>query len=422
MGLGCSNSERIDNEVIAFWDIEEDATPLSTELNYLPIDDSAYPYAGIPRIVIETENNKPIEDRETEIPAKMQIWGKDEPESEVMELAIRGRGNTSWTDMPKKSYKIEFINKQSMLGMPKDRDWALIANYADKTLMKNYLMYHLSAKLGAYYAPRCEFAELYLNNEYLGVYLLTETIKIGKNRINIPKTDDSFIVEVDAKYRPDEQVIFSDILKTSGKYFRIHNPQSASSTTLDIAHKKIEHFESFLKSIDTQKDNVLDSWIDTKEYILHYWVQEFSKNPDATFGSSVYFYWTDQNALIMGPVWDFDLSLGNYNRISINQTENWIIKGSYWNKYIFKDSIMQRKTNLFWNINKEKFDQLKENIDSIQVILQKAALNNFKKWNILRSTNYKYHNTSYQSYNEATDSLKAWITERINWINSQTTE
>jgi spore coat protein CotH len=84
-----------------------------------------------------------------------------------------------------------------MLGLPKDKDWALIANYADKTLMKNYLVYNLSANLGAYYSPRCEFAELFLNGEYLGVYLLTETIKIAKNRINIPKNENRYIVEVD---------------------------------------------------------------------------------------------------------------------------------------------------------------------------------------------------------------------------------
>lgn len=139
-------------------------------------DDKEYPYAGIPRIVIETENRKAIVDRETEIPAKMQIWGDSTAESEIMDLTIRGRGNSSW-EMPKKSYKIEFDKKQSMLGMPKDKDWALIANYADKTLMRNYLAYRLSAALDVFYAPRCEFAELYVNGNYLGVYLVTETIK-----------------------------------------------------------------------------------------------------------------------------------------------------------------------------------------------------------------------------------------------------
>ena len=92
----------------------------SSGIKYLPIDDTEYPYAGIPRIVIVTENYREIRDRETEIPAKLQVWGEHAPESEILDLTIRGRGNTSWTDMPKKSYKIEFIQKQSLLGMPKD--------------------------------------------------------------------------------------------------------------------------------------------------------------------------------------------------------------------------------------------------------------------------------------------------------------
>ena len=75
---------------------------------YLTLDDTEYPYANIPRIVIETENRRAIEDRETEIPAKFQIWGEKSPESEIMGLTIRGRGNSSWDAMPKHSYKIEF--------------------------------------------------------------------------------------------------------------------------------------------------------------------------------------------------------------------------------------------------------------------------------------------------------------------------
>ena len=198
--IACSNSETIGTDAEesaplyyrdtrtfafpndAFLDIDSIKTHkivCDTNKNNLPLDDLEHPYAGIPRIVIETEKHREIKDRETDVPAKLQIWGEISPESEVMDLTIKGRGNSSW-GMPKKSYKIEFVDKQQILGMPKDRDWALISNYADKTLMKNYLMYHLSSKLGAYYAPRCEFIELYINKEYLGIYLFTETIKIAK--------------------------------------------------------------------------------------------------------------------------------------------------------------------------------------------------------------------------------------------------
>jgi spore coat protein CotH len=298
--------------------------------NYLPLDDTEFPYVGIPRIVIETEDRQEIKDRETEVPAKLQIWGEKEPESEIMDLTIRGRGNTSWST-PKKSYKIEFADKQQILGMPKDRNWDLIGNYADKTLMKNYLAYHLSAKLGAYYAPRCEFAELYINNKYLGVYLLTETIKIGKNRVNIPDNDNSYIVEIAENHRENDLVFYTHVFRPdpTGKPFRVHDPKEPSKETLSTLKNHIENFERFLKTVQPGKENNLSQWIDLSECIKHYWVQEFSKNPDATGYSSVYFTWVKDGLIRMGPVWDFDLAFGGHSNEFNNQTDKWLIKSGY---------------------------------------------------------------------------------------------
>ena len=395
---------------------QQDQPPSITK--YIPLDDTEYPYAGIPRIVIETENRREIKDRETEIPARLQIWGEKAPESEIMELTIRGRGNSSWTEMPKKSYKIEFVNKQEMLGMPKDRDWALISNYADKTLMKNYLMYHLSAKLGAYYAPRCEFAELYINNEYLGVYLLTETIKIGKNRINIPDNDNSYIVEISQNHHKNDLVFYSHVIKSDsiGKPFRIHDPKEPSKETLITLEKHIENFENYLKTIEQKKENNLSLWIELNECIKHYWIQEFSKNPDASGYSSIYFTWTKEGIIRMGPVWDFDLAFGSHSIESINQTDKWLIKTGYWHSYIFKDSISNRSRIDYWTKNKLQFAHTVDEADSVQNLLQDAAKNNFKKWDVLQSTKYIYHRHAYNAYEDAVEDLKKWINERLEWI------
>lgn len=409
--------------------IETHKIVCDTIKEYLHLDDSEYPYAGIPRIVIETEDHSAIKDRETEIPAKLQIWGENAPESEIMELTIRGRGNTSWNS-PKKNYKIEFINKQSILGMPEDRDWALISNYADKTLMKNYLMYHLSAKLGAYYAPRCEFAELFINKEYLGVYLLTETIKIGKNRINIPQNDNSYIVEFDAKYRENEQVIFSKVLQTSssGKAFRIHTPKDANKEILSEIENHITNFEQYLKNFKPQKDNQLEQWIDVDDYVKHYWVQEFSKNPDAWFLTSVYFSWIKDDVIRMGPIWDFDLAFGGHaNEIPFDEYANlgrlepkgWYTNVFYWNKYLFKDSIFSTKISRFWTENKKFFYDIPNHVDSLAASLHLAAKNNFKKWDILNSTKYVYHPKAFENYNGAIEDLKDWVQKRILWIDQQ---
>ncbi len=379
---------------------------------YLPLDDTEYPYAGIPRIVIETENHREIKDRETEIPAKLQIWGEKAPESKIMELTIRGRGNTSWTSMPKKSYKIEFSNKQEMLEMPKDRDWALIANYADKTLMKNYLMYNLSKQLGASYAPRCKFIELYLNKEYLGVYLLTETIKVDKDRVDIPKNEQSYLIEFDVKIKDKDQ----RIIPFQDRIYNMHYPKDASDSTRHTFAVFIRDFEEYLK-----KEKFTDSisnWIDIDAYIKHYWVQEFSKNPDAKCGSSVFFTWQVGKTIQMGPVWDFDLSMGGHPEEVATYTD-WHIRNSCWDTHLFKDSAFSNQAYLFWRDNQESFQSILDSIDQISSRLHYAAENNFKKWNILESTKSHWHNTAYTTYFDVVDSLKQWIKNRINWIGNQ---
>ena len=152
--LGCSNSEGVDQEIIANWNFaEDDATPLSSRIDYIPLDDSEYPYAGLPRIVIETENHREIKDRETEIPAKLQVWGEHAPESEVMNLTIRGRGNESWRH-PKKPYAIKFNEKQSILGMPKAKKWVMLANYRDRTLIRNAVALELARKTSLTWTPQ----------------------------------------------------------------------------------------------------------------------------------------------------------------------------------------------------------------------------------------------------------------------------
>lgn len=393
----------------------ENAYPESFKPN-----DKEYPYANIPRIVIYTENQQKIEDRETEIPAKLQIWGKKEAESEIMDLTIRGRGNSSW-EMPKKSYKIEFAKKQALLGMPKDKDWALIANYADKTLMRNFIAYRLSAALGAYYAPRCEFAELYLNGEYLGVYLLTETIKIGKNRVNIPENGDSYIVEFDSKYKQNEQVVFSDVITNNGigKAFRVHYPKNAERIALKTIQNHIETFESFLKSIKTGVNVDLDEWIDVNEFVKHYWVQEFAKNPDANFYTSVYFVWTKDDKIKIGPVWDFDLAFGNHPNDELDFFYEWRIRRDYWYKALFRSNMFSERINLFWKKKYNMFTSFLDSVDTYQMKLNKSALNNFKRWNILPKTKSYWEIKAFDSYEDAIGDLKTWIGERIQWIDEQ---
>lgn len=411
MFFACSNSDYS-------YTVEEINALVETGGAYSILEDlnRTYPYAGIPRVVIETEGNVAVSDRETEIPATMWIWGEHGLEADAMELTIRGRGNSSWMT-PQKGYKLEFVQKQSLLGMPEDRDWALVGNYADKSLMKNYLMYRLSDRIGAYYSPRCEFVEFFLNNEYLGVYLLTETIKKSRNRINLPENENSYIVEVDGKYKKGEQVISLNVLKSAGEMpFRIHEPRNASEESLAALKNYLRNFEKYLKSVVVGKDNGMNDWIDVDEYVKHFWLQEFSKNPDAAFYTSVYFTWVQNDVIRMGPIWDFDLSFGGHIKERIRLTEGWHVKNSYWNAYVFKDSVARNTMARFWHQNKSSFRKLLTDVDSLYNVLEKAAENNFRRWRILKHIDGNIHFAAHEDYEDAVDGLKKWIIERYFWI------
>lgn len=258
--------------------------------SYLPLDDSEYPYADLPRIVIETEGFRDIRNKETEVPAQLQIYGENAPESEILHLTIRGRGNSSY-EMGKYGYRLEFENKESFDGMPKNRDWALIAVHCDKSFLRNYISYRLAEQLGDEYAPRLRFVELYLNREYLGLYQLTETVKIGKFRVNIPKNDSSFLFERTTT-ESDKPSFYSSFQHL----FEIHSPQNANEASVSLLKNHIYAFENFIQTNDGLNFDSLQKWIDVTDFARFLLIQEFAKNQDGN-RRSTYLTWQKDSVL-----------------------------------------------------------------------------------------------------------------------------
>lgn len=80
---------------------------------------------------------------------------------------------------------------------------------------------------------------------------------------------------------------------------------------------------------------------------------------------------------------------------------------------------MEQSRINYWNSNKDHFEELTDIIDSLHLLLFRAANNNFKKWNILKSTNFTYYRYSYQAYDDTICDLKEWVRQRILWINTR---
>lgn len=390
---------------------------ISPSRDFLPIDDSAYPYAGLPRLVIETENLQEVRNTEDYINASLQIYGKNAPSTSVLPLRIRGRGTSSFTSMPKYSIKLKFDKQTEILDMPKETEWALISNSADKTLLKNFISLKLYSWLGGINTPTTRFVELYLNREYLGVYLLSETIKAGKNRINIPKSNYSFLFEKTSKIGIRETDV---IIKTNNDYlFCIKSPKKATDEAQDRLLQHLNDWEQLLENSSTLPEDSLSQWIDIEDYLRFYWVQEFTKNADANFNRSIFITWGEGEPMHYGPVWDFDLAYGNWIKEWVQTPENWYVRLSGWDKELFQNDIIFQKAKDFWNNNKSYFASLPDSINKYAKELAPATKNEFKRWPILDNTENWTYKEAYSSYNEAIDSLNSWITQRYQWVDRQ---
>ncbi len=388
-----------------FWEGTDDS------LDYLPMDDSEYPYAGHPRIVIETHNFEQIRYRGEEMQARLQIYGKRAPESDVIDLTLHGRGNSSFK-MPKYGIKLEFDKKISLFGMPANKDWALIANYGDKTHLRNFIAYKLSEWLGAKYTPKVHFVELYLNRKYMGLYLLSETVKVGKERVNI--SDSTFLIEKEDIKKVDDPYVVTE----RENYFHIKYPKNIGEESKQLVLDHLNAFEKYLYEWEGRNSLTLDDWIDMDDFILFYWIQEFSKNEDGLFARSSFFTWEKGGTFHFGPVWDFDISFGNEPRDDVKMPEEWWIRRGRWFSTIFNGYGFNTKelAKEYWLENRNTFKALIDSVPLYKKEIDQVIKNEYKRWPILSNTENWALKDPYDSYDEAVEAMITWMRARYAWI------
>ena len=157
------------------------------EIQNEPPKDDVERRQNIPVIYIDTRGAA-IRDKENYVDGTITVCDPERLYSDVEEfsapMGIRGRGNTTWS-FPKKPWKVKLKEKASVLGLPPDKEWCLLANYSDRTLLRNLTAMHLSEICGFPWTPRMYSVEVYLNNEYQGVYTLCEHKKVSKDRVDI---------------------------------------------------------------------------------------------------------------------------------------------------------------------------------------------------------------------------------------------
>ncbi|MEM6841067.1 MAG: CotH kinase family protein [Bacteroidota bacterium] len=380
-------------------------------------------FAGVPILYIDTEGQAPITSKDDYVDGELTLIANgsgEEPLTKV-DMEIRGRGNTTW-QMPKKPYRIKLDGKTEMLGMSADKSWVLLANFSDKTLMRNHIAFEFSRRFGLAYTPRSRFVEVYLNGSYNGNYLLTEQIQIDEHRLNIDELDKNdieedlisggYLLEIDG--RRDDDHWFR-----SGKNipFTIKSPDKIADDQLEYIKSYIQTAEDAIFSDSfTDPQQGYTKYIDVESFVNWYLVNEITKNNDAAFGNSVFLHKPRDGKLFMGPVWDFDIAMGNINYSDAKNAEGWHIRKASWFSRLFEDPAFRQKIKARWNLFKDnEIKATLAEIDNTSAYLQESQTQNFKRWKILHKTVWPNPVVT-GSYEDEVKYMKDWLIKRIEWM------
>ena len=367
------------------------------------------------KVRLETDQNLPIISKEDYLSAQITVDDSGGFGPYAASAEIRGRGNSTW-NMPKKSYRLRLKDKASLLGMPSHRSWALLANYSDKTMLRNAVAFCMGNMLGMSYVPRNQYVELTLNGVYTGVYQLTEHITTGKNRVNVGEEDGTaasgYLIEIDA--RLDGSAAFRSAIGTPIVV--------KSDTTPDLTNaiaKDVDAFEAALFGpdfLDAEKGYA--KHVDMNALASFYVINEFMKNNDAFF-SSTYVYKERGGKLVFGPLWDFDIAAGNINYSIGNHLPEgpWLSTSIPYIARLTADPVFRSKVSEKWSILSERMPDLMTFIDDSALTLDAAQQRNFRVWDILNT--FVWPNPVVMgSYSGEVKYLEGWLTKRAAWMDS----
>lgn len=230
----------------------------------------------------------------------VDIEGREHTKNTPAIIKLRGNSTRS---APKKPYTIKFESGISLLGMEKSKKWVLLANAFDKTMLRNKMALDLAGRLNFPYSPEGVFVEVYLNNAYTGLYLLTEAVNEGKNRVNINVEAGDFLFEHETTREESGRTY---IETKRDMRFKIVEPKKPTSREKKSAREQLLKIESTIESGNFPQ---ISRYIDVPSFVDFYVIMELFKDVDGWF-SSMYFY-LKNGVMYAGPVWDMDLSSGN---------------------------------------------------------------------------------------------------------------
>lgn len=369
-------------------------------------------FTGLPIIYIATDGGSAIESKEDYIEGIVSLdGGRYNQNLSATDMKIRGRGNSTWGH-PKKPFQMKLDEKMGFLGMPSDKKWLFLAEYSDKTMLRNTIAFEMGHISSLDWTPKSTFTEVYINNEYNGTYNITQKVEESDNRVALGDT--GYLLEIDQLSRldPDDVYFYTDSF-----LINIKEPDlELDSTEYNFVKNLINNFESNLNGAQFQ-DPVTGyaRYIDIDNFIDWYLISEITKNVDSKFFSSIFLNVIPGEKIKMGPLWDFDLSFGNVDYADSRYSEGFWVKDHVWYTRLFEDPEFVNKVRERFSYFKDNQNYILDKIDQHATKLKWAQQENDNKWQTIGI--YVWPNpVVLNSYDEEVAHLKNWYVDRMSWL------
>jgi len=288
----------------------------------------------------------------------------------------------------------------------------LLANYLDRTLLRNDVALYAARQTDMDWNPSGEFVELVLNNKHLGNYYLCEQIRVDKNRVNIKEmtVDDvtgenvtgGYLVELDNNF--DEINKFKSSIRQLPYMFKNPDEDVLQPEQFTYFQDYVNAFESALYKEDWLESGDFRNYIDYGSFADFWIIYELAKSHEPKHPRSCYMHKDWNGKLKAGPVWDFDY--GTW------RGDGWWIENALYYDQLFKDPLFVEVVKSHWNKYKLSFETIPEYIRNKAEFIEKSNEHNIGLWPIL----YNNNGDAYLPFGEAIETLILCYKERIEWL------
>jgi len=339
----------------------------------------------VAQIFIETDGGVPVLTKDY-LDGNIRIEAIGDYPAFAAPTRIKGRGNSTW-GYDKKPYKIKFDDKASILGFKEAKEYVLLANFLDGTLMLNAVAMKAGQLIGLPYTNTIIPVDLTINGEYMGSYSLTEQVEVHENRVAVE--DGGVLLELDTYFdEPFKFVSSAYNLPVMVKYPALEDYSSSeASTELTKIRDEFNVMEELVKATSFPGNGYSDR-IDRESLVKYLIVYNLTDNEEINHPKSIYMHKAENGKYTMGPLWDFDWAYGyeqgNVHFDSYNHPLFWPGRPSSGNAFFtrfFEDPEVRRLYKEYWSeFRSTQFPKLLAYVTDYAEAISESKQRDYLKW------------------------------------------